>query len=109
MRLIRGLKPIAAILTLALLPWFAGCDEGILQPSRPRTRKPPDNSSDYIQRYAEKELGRRYSERPDTKVSVEEIQKEGNHWRVDALITEQGKTTRKSLLVDSRGNILQED
>jgi hypothetical protein len=94
---------------MALLPWLHGCEEAQQPQPQARARKPANYSSHYIQKYAEKELGRYYSEDDDTKVSIGRIKKEGSHWRIEATITEQGKMTHKRLLVDSGGKIVLEE
>lgn len=109
MQPIRGCKIVLGILAMALLPWLHGCVEQERQQPQGRVRKPANYSSHYIRKYAEKELGRRYSGNDNTKVSIEDIKKEGNNWRVEATVTEQGNATHKRLLVDSGGKIVKEE
>ena len=101
------MRPTAIILTLIFLFAPFGCGEKkIADPPRQRA---PRSTSDYLKKVAGPDLDGLRAANPDSHVQVRSVVREGRHWLVDlSLSSPDGRKTRKKVLLDPRGRILEE-
>lgn len=101
------MRPTAIILTLILLLALCGCGEKKIA-DQPRQRA-PRSSSDYLKKVAGPDLDGIRAANPDSQVQVRSVAREGKHWLVDLSVrSPDGRKTRKKVLVDRRGRVLEE-
>lgn len=93
-------------LLLACLLLFSGCTQKkIADAPVPRQSR---TTGDYAKKLAGPELAGLQSEYPGAKVQVRNVKREGRHWLVDIVVASEAGKSRKRVLVDRRGKILEE-
>lgn len=99
--------PIKIMTTCLIVLFFLGGCAGRFAANQ--GRKQAARSSDhYLKKYAEPQLAALYADDPDAQVRVRKISREGRNWLVDAVVNSRGKETRRLVLVNEQGRIIEE-
>lgn len=95
---------LAALLLIVAVTACGGCGA-----PPPRHAAGGANASEhYIRKYAEKEVKKKYANKPGTEIEIEELRRDGRNWLTVVTITRDGQRERKTYRVDRQGLVNEE-